>query len=96
MRAAGAYPGADEFGHRSSGSAHLEWSLLETLAVVGQIGNQAAVLLHSFDHRLPGPAAHVPAMKEHDGGCSDRTGFAHEQIHESDRIQIAPPFLTHC
>jgi hypothetical protein len=78
---AGAHPGADEFCHRSGGSAYLEWSLLEALAVLGQIGDQTAVSLHSFDHGLPGPAAHIPAVKEDDSGRPDRTGFAHKQIH---------------
>ncbi len=39
VRPAGVCSGADEFCHRSGGSAHLEWPLLEALAVVGQIGD---------------------------------------------------------
>ena len=84
VRHADPYPGADEFCHRSGGSAHLEWALLEAFAELRQIGDQTAVLRHSFDHGLPGPAAHIPAVKEDDSGRFDRTGFAHKQIHESD------------
>jgi hypothetical protein len=52
--------------------------------VLGQIWDQTAVPLHSFDHWLPGPAAVFPAVKEDDSGRSGRTGFANEQIHSSD------------
>jgi hypothetical protein len=81
---AGAHPGADKFCNRSGGSSHLEWAPLQALAVVGQIGNQTAVSLHSLDHRLPGPAAIFPAVKEDDSGRPDRTEFSHKKIHESD------------
>jgi hypothetical protein len=84
---AGVHPGADEFCNRSGGSGHLEWAPLEALAVVGQIGDQTAVSLHSFDHRLPGPAAVFPAVQEDDGGRPDRTGFSHKQIHVSDPMR---------
>jgi hypothetical protein len=84
VRPTSAYPATDEFCHRSRGSAHLEWSLLEALPVLGQIGDQTAVPLHSFDNGLPALAANFPAVKEDDGGRSDRTGFPHKQIHVSD------------
>jgi hypothetical protein len=80
----GAYSGTDEFCHRCGGCAHLEWSLLDALPVVGQIGDQTAIPLHSFDNGLPGSAANFPAVKEYDGRRSDRTGFPHKEIHVSD------------
>jgi hypothetical protein len=84
MYPAGAYPGADEFCDRHGGCVHLEWSLLGALPVLGQIGDQTAIPLHSFDNGLPGLAAKFPAVKEDDGGRSDRTGFPHKQIHVID------------
>ncbi len=65
--------------------------------MLGQIGDQTAVSLHSFDHRLPGPAAIFPAVKEDDGGRPDRTGFSHKQIHEKRSYVLvtnAPDGLT--
>jgi hypothetical protein len=80
----GTYSGTDEFCHRSGGCAHLEWPLLETPPVLGQIGDQTAIPLHSFDDGLPGLTAEFPAMQEYDGLRFDRTGFPRKQIHVID------------
>ena len=62
----------------------------QALAVLGQIGEQTAVLLQMFDHGLPGPATMFRAVKEDDSGRPGRTGFAHEQIHVSDPTLLLP------
>ena len=59
-----------------------------------QIGDQTVVLLHSFDHGLPGPATIFSAVEEDDGGRPDRTGFAHEQIHASDPIVLTTGYRS--
>src|ERR1700679_3825157 len=79
-----AHSGANELCHRSGGCTHFEWPVLEALPVLGQIGDQTAVLLHSFDHGLPRLAAEFPAVKEDNGGGADRTGFPRKQNHVSD------------
>ena len=86
VRPTAAHPGANELCHRIGSSAHLEWSELKALAVLRKIGNQTMVSLHSLDHGLPGPAAHLAAVKKNNSGRPDRTAFAHEQIHVSDGI----------
>jgi hypothetical protein len=80
---AGVHARAYEFCHRIGGCAYVEWAPLDAPAMLGQIGYQASVLLHSFDHRLPGPASHFPAVEEDDSGRPDRTGFPHKEIHKA-------------
>ena len=69
----------------SGGSAHLEWALLEALAVTGaDRGPDSGIRCIRSTTGCQDRPLIFPAVKEDDSGRPDRSGFAHKQIHEGD------------